>query len=1144
MLRLRLLGRPQITLDDKPVTDFAYRASLALLCHLAVAGRPHSREVLAGLFWGERPDANARASLRKSLTDLRRSVGDFLVVTRQTVAFDRKRPHWLDVAEFSFRVDDALQQRGGRLTRERATSLQRAVKLYRGDFLEGFLLRQAPAFEEWVLGQRERLRYLALQALYLLSMYCTEQGEYGSGIEYASLLLTMEPWQEEAHRQMMLLLALDGQRSAALRQYENCCRVLEEELGVEPVTETTRLYERIVAGEIVPPPALRPAPLPPTTPRHNLPAQLTTFVGRKEEIAEISRRLLHPDYRLVTLVGTGGVGKTRLALQSARQQVAAFGNGVTFVPLAEVASPDLVATAIANALDLTFARGDDPDEQLYDFLRHREMLLILDGFEHLLAGAGLIMDILRNAPYVTVLVTSRERLNFQAELAIGIQGLPVPKTGRDPTAATYSSVQLFTERAGRTAKGFMLTKQALPHVIRVCQFVDGLPLGIELAAGWIEQMRPAEIAQSIQQNLDFLATNLRDVPQRHRSIDALFEGSWQLLSPTEQAILARASVFRGGFTQEAAVTVSGATPSDLAALVRKSLLHRTASGRHQIHGLLRRFAAVKLGGMGEIPEVGDLARTTQRRHSGFYLRFVVRRQGALGGKGSQRAVAEIRSEMENVRQAWRWAAAHARLETIHNCIDGLSSFFCHTGQLEEGARALSTAATRMRMLSQEQRPREEKTLALVILGKLLIEQARCMNERGMYDQTIALGQELVQLARETRATAEGLPGAQTLGDDTLDEQTVTRQSDRFLAAGYQNWGWALARQGDVEEGESYLKQALNLAHEARFLRVEATCLDNLGSIRLEQGKTPNAAAYFEQALHVCQEAGDRQGEISALNHLGLIRLTQNDFAGARAHLSQVLVSCRRASAQRLEEAVLDNLGLVSLSLGDHESARRYLERSLKICREIGDQEGAGETLYRLGLLFHHLGDDETARRYSRQALQIGRQIGNHEIQAHAMTYLGQALAGLGQLDEAVKVYQAALDVRRANNQSRLTTTLLAGLARVALAQGDLPQAQAHVEEILASVQKRTPDSAEEPMRIYLTCYHVLKAAQDARAQEILATAHGLLQEWAAKIGDARLKQRFLENVATHREILGEFKSDRPPPHPQSGSEQQNAGLES
>ena len=453
-----LLGSLQVTLDGKPVTGFESDKARALLVYLIVeTERPHRREKLAGLLWPERPERAARANLRRVLANLRGAIGDrassgdretvppFLSITPQTIQLGVTGDLWSDVAAFST-LRPAYLHAGSPLTQQAIDQIEKAVVLYRGDLLEGFSLPGSAAFEEWVLVNRERYRRLAMQALRRLVEHYGRCGDPERALQYAWRQVELDPWQEEAHLQVMRLLALDGQRGAALAQYETCRRLLGEELGVEPAEETTRLYERIRndeypgAGERAGSPrAIAPGP------RHNLPVLLVPLIGREAELAEIGRCLRDPACRLLTLVGPGGIGKTHLALEAAASQLDRFAHGVYLVSLSALTSAEDVVPAIAQAVGLVFHQGEEPRRQLLDVLRGRRVLLLLDGFEHLLDylarpepgrrarpesrrrdAARLAIEILETAPGVKIIVTSRARLNVQGEYVLPIEGLDLP----------------------------------------------------------------------------------------------------------------------------------------------------------------------------------------------------------------------------------------------------------------------------------------------------------------------------------------------------------------------------------------------------------------------------------------------------------------------------------------------------------------------------------------------------------------------------------------------------------------------------------------------------------------------------------------------------------------------------------------------
>ncbi|MDQ4075944.1 MAG: tetratricopeptide repeat protein [Chloroflexota bacterium] len=1130
-LELELLGGLRITQDGTAVTNFVSGKAPALLCYLAVTGQPQFRAALAGLLWSEQGEDDARRNLRVVLNNLRHVVAPHLVITRDTIAFDRSSPYRLDVEQFEAAFQGAASRDVGQL--------QVAVTLYRGDFLEGFYVRDAPLFEEWVTAQRERLRQLAMHALHELVSYHTTQQAYAVGIDYCTRLLQLDPWSEDAHRQLMLLLALSGQRSAALAQYDACCRVLEVELGGEPSEETTQLYVDIRDGVVRSlqhtPVRVEAAPVR-THIRRKLPTQPTCFIGREVELAQITQRLTDPMCRLLTLVGPGGIGKTRLALQAAADSAAIFPDGAAFVPLASATTVDQMTGLIADALGVALVEQRDPRTELLAYLRDKRLLLLLDNLEHLDDGIGLICAILESAPDLMMLATSRKRLSLQAEWLLDVQGLPYPLS--TPSSSdllelthleTYGAVQLFLQRAIQVQPNFTLSATTISPVIRICQYMQGMPLGIELAAAWVRTVPCGDLAEEIAHSLDFLSTTLWDVPARHRSLRAVFDHSWRLLSPEERMVLAQLAVFRGGFQSEAAIKVAEATLPVLAALVDTSLLQQEVSGRYALHELLRQFAAEHLSA-----DFPDLAQAAPAQHSRYYLYFLAERQAALHGRESQQVMAELRAELNNIRQAWQWAVTHAQIDALDRASHGLADVYDLIGLFQEGVTAFETAVERVRGLLAAAPPDRTTQSAL---GRLLTEYARFLMRQAQFDWAVAVAGEAAELAR-------------------------TMQVVDLEAMACHWWGEVLWRQADYPAARMQLERALTLARTAGLSTVEIDSLLSLGKAALWQGDYAVVRASQEQALQRSRATGHRRGEGTALNNLGLLALWQGDFATAQTCQEQALWCYRAAGHQSGEAFALTCLGHVALGLrkyaqartsydqalqvsqaigdrfgeslalaclgyvpfyqGAYQGARAHYEQALQLHHEIGDRRGESDMLANLGLVFHLLGDNATARDYSQQALRIAQDLGNQPFQARALTFLGHALVGLDRLEEAAGAYQQAVDLRRALNQAFLAMEPHAGLARVALAEGDLEQAQQYVVELLAYLPTSTLDGLFEPLRVYLTCYKVLRATSDPRAEAVLHTAHDLLQAWAENINDPELRHSFLDNVAAHREIVSEY----------------------
>jgi predicted ATPase/DNA-binding SARP family transcriptional activator len=1088
-LVLSFLGSLHITLDGETVTAFRSDKERALLAFLALeADRPHRREALIGLLWPEQPEALALNNLRKTLHRLRQTLCDqdaalpLLLVTPKTVQFNPNSDFRLDVAEFTALLEDCRRHPHRRLQTCAACNqrLRQVADLYRGDLLHGFLLADCVAFDEWLLVKREWLRRQALEALYPLAENFTRRGDYTLAQRYALQQIAIEPWREAAHRQLMRALALSGERAQALAQYKACRRVLAEELGVEPEVETTELYEQITSG------SWRAQP-----PASNLQPLATPFVGREQELAHLCERLLDPAQRLVTLVGEGGVGKTWLAIKAATSVIGDFIHGAWFVSLAGLRGGGAeIPETIATTLGFSFHGQNDPISQLLSHLRARECLLVLDNFEQVLAGADLVMNILDAAPKVVVLVTSREPLKFQAERVMRLEGLPVPSTQHEAEAVHYDSVRLFVDRAERSAGEFTLTAENVRSVIEICRMSDGLPLGIVLAAAQMFSFSPQLIAQAIRENVDTLAVSMRDLPPRQRSIRAVFEWSWSLLTSKEQSVLAQVSIFRGGCSTEAVQAVAGATAAELAALAEKSLLRVSDVGRYEIHELLRQLAAEKL-------DAQSAGSAIQDRHAAFYLELVGQREQALYGIEPQKAVAELRLELDNIRAAWHWAVQEARIDQLASGSMGLAAFYTTTCLFQEGERNLDLAITRVRGLVEAALPQGGQKDLCALLGQLMSNQAGFLYWLSRFDQAIHIAQEAIPLA-------------QAAGDIAS------------AAEAYRNWGISLFRQEQLDAAQAPLSQALELARISQAGRIEALSLLGLGLVAQGQYHLSTALAYHEQALAICRAIGDYGDQAIVLLDIGNIAISKWDYAVALGYYEQCLAICREVGYRVNEGLACNNLGFVAYHLGDRERARAYYQHALRIARELGDQHGEGIVLQNLSQLSHQLEEHAGARAFAEQAAQLAEAIGSTGWHGLGLHHLGNAQLALGRLAEAIGSYQRALELMRAIGWHDDATQALAGLARAALECGDHEQALAQVEHILLHLKTSDLGGIDEPYRVYLTCYHVLQAHHDSRARSILLKAYDLLQAQARAISDEGLRRSFLENVPVHRDLVSAY----------------------
>lgn len=998
-LTLCLLGAFQAAVNGEPITAFATDKSRALLAYLAVEmDRPHRRDTLAGLLWPDQPERKARHNLRQALSHLRQAIADqddaaqpILLVSRDAIQFNPYCDHWLDATAFANLVETSRAHRHRRVETCRicVARLEEAVALYQGGFLEQFFLGDSPLFEEWALLHRERLHQQVVEALSCLVDHYQPRVEFAQAGRYARRQLALEPWREEAHRTLMRLLALQGQRSAALAQYETCRQVLDGELGVEPAQETRVLYERIRAGEA----------LPFSPPAHRLPPSPTPFVGRQEGLADLGALLADPDCRLLTLVGPGGIGKTRLALQAAGAQRGAFADGIYFVPLASVSAAEFLLPTLADVLAFPFQDRQDPQRQLLNYLREKEMLLLLDNMEHLLGGAGLLVEILQRAPGILLLVTSRERLHLQEERVYEVTGLTCPTDDALEGLEECSAIELFLQTAQRVRGAFVPSEAETSALVRICRLVEGMPLGIELAAAWVAVRPLDEIAREMQDNLATVSSYLRNVPERHRSMWATFEYSWRLLSEQERRVLARLSVFRGGFGGQAAAAVAGATPTMLLALLGKSLIRRAPSDRFDMHGLLRQCAAVKLEA-----DRSELDRT-RAQHASLFATFLEGQEVRLIGAEQEQALREIASEIENVRQAWRWSVARGNVQLVAQGLKSLYHFLNVRCRYQEAIDLFAQVIEAW----GEDGGRES------VMAQVLARQGAFYRRLGQFGPALAALEKSLGFLERLEMPSEQVFCLINLAD-------VRRG------------------QGAYHETERLAQMSLDLSREIGDPWGEARSLFLLGMAHYRTGDLDRAEARGQESLAIGRASGNQRLIMSALNMLADVACHRGDFLTARRVFEECLALSRGLDDPFNVAVHLNNLGTVVHQLGEGTEARPYYRESLEICREIGDRQGQAIALSNLGEVAYEIGDYEQALAFYQEGLVIGRSLQHQRAIIVCLNNLGQTACALEDWEAARAYLAEGLRIATEIQELPVQFQILVNLAELLAKQGQAGRA--------------------------------------------------------------------------------------------------------
>ena len=1110
-LAVSLFGGLQIERNGQEVTDFASRKAQALVAYLAATNGSHTRERLATMLWDDRSQESSLGNLRVLLTSLRKGIGPFVSIQRQVVSMNQESELVVDVVEFERVTSTILEQvtEPAQLSAGQAKQLDRALSSAAGEFLAGFNIRNAREFEAWVTFERERLQHLVMQALEFFVDYFLVRGQYAQGVLWAQRLTQLEPLHERGHQQLMLLLAGNNQRNSALAHYESLVTLLDDEMGIAPSVETVRLYEQILNQELSPgqPTAQQNSSLIVSIANRlpiSLPVQLTPLIGRENEQAHIVERLLDPNCRLLTLVGPGGIGKTRLGLsvaQKIQEQTAGdlFPDGVYFVPLEGVSHPNFIATTIAEMLGIILTEAARADVQLINYLRHKHLLLLTDNFEHLTDGADLLLSILQAAPGVKILVTSRERLNFHGEWLFEVEGLPYPERSEqqhpfDPDVAQlYGAVQLFERDARSVAPGFDLDAEIEP-VIDICHSVDGMPLGIQLAAASARTFSCAEILQSIRRNFDFLQTDMRNLPARHRSLRAVFEHSWELLDEEQQRAMRQLAVFAGSFSLDAATYVAGVDPMLLNSLVNRSLIQPlTTTGvelnRYKIHAVLRQYADGKLeASPGE-------EHSTHDRHATFFIELLWEHESAFEGSDAATARRVIGVDIENIRSAWRWVIENVRLEKIGRGLTSLSRYYLLRGPFQEGSNAIADAEAVLR--ESLQRGGESRVKLQEMLSNVLAAEAQLYNRQARYGEALNKAKETIALARVVGVT-------------------------RAEAKGHLQVAQALRYQGDYESAVSSADAALQLALAAKMPDLQADSLLTLGLVSLYQSRYDTSLEQLASAVELYRHMGNSREVSRALNGLGNLFLYQGQYSEARSQYEQALEVYRSIGDRHGEGQALNNIGAVAHHMGDFDQANVYYEQALSIREQLGEYQGVGLTSGNLGLLACHKGMIPEAQTYSLVAQRIAHERGDRDSEAFALYCLAQAHIAANEWGAASQALQHALELRLALGQINQSLEAQAGIMRVELETGHYRPELHGVDAILVSLENNNLIGIIDPFGVYWTCYEVLLHTGDERASTVLETIYRLLRERADQIRSTALRHQFLNSWPARRKIMEEY----------------------
>ncbi|MGB1251916.1 MAG: ATP-binding protein, partial [Candidatus Promineifilaceae bacterium] len=893
--------------------------------------------------WPNRTEKASSNNLRKTLHRLRQALGDAASVvfasTARSIQFDSAEIR-TDATQF----EQLIQQANAHPHKTCIDKLTQAVELYRGELLAGLNIGNADLFNEWLVVERERLHQIALTALHQLTEALLANEAFNLAQRYATRQISLEPWHEDAHRQLMLTLAHQGQTHAALKQYEGCRQILWNELGIAPSAELKRLFEQIKTGQF----KTTPAPPRASSRRHNLPIQTTPFFGRATEVQRLSTLLQDPLTRWVTLVGEGGIGKSRLSQAAGRHLVELFADGVWFVPLASLenqptacATSEQIATAIASVLDVSLRGGHSAEKTLTNYLTNKHLLLILDNVEQVQSGATLINELLHRAERLSILCTSREPMRFRAEVSYSLGGLPVPflpdiaNVAQRQQVLAAPSLRLFSDSAQRVLPQFSLAEAPLTTIANICHWVGGNALGIELAASWMRHKSAERIWHDLQQSYTVLRSQMRDLPLRHRSMQTIFKQSWALLSRTQQSTMARLSVFRGGFDTSAAAAIAGVDEFDLFDLVEKSLL-RQDDQRFSMHAALRQYSAEQL----------PTHSTTEADHSVYYLSFLRAHQNTLQKDKPQHAIATIERNYDNIRSAWTYALHQQQFVQLETIISVLSDYFQMRGRSSEALALFASFAASAKQAAE-----------FVALMFSLIEQARFLNRMSRFDAAHSVAQEAAHYAKQI-GDHNSLCMSQIIQAESSWRQlhyaeaaTLLLSIDVKLLANWRTQAWHAHHLGIVSdlrglpvEALRYLNQALELWTAAKDARRKLNTLHSIAIVSKRQGNIIATELALEQALYLAESLGDHFLLPNILLSLGRIKMDSADWQEAATHLLRSHKLTRKTQNSQLLAYINAELMKVQLELGKQEQAYAHAQEAVVLFQQVGAFESASQLL--------------------------------------------------------------------------------------------------------------------------------------------------------------------------------------------------------
>lgn len=900
--------------------------------------------------------------------------------------------------------------------------------------------------------------------------------------------------------------------------------------------------------------AVEQVPSPPAQRRaHNLPAPLTPLYGREADIQQLLDALVGSDTRLLTVLGEGGIGKTRVVLEVARMLVGLlpagrihqhkqwqqryFEDGVWFVSLsaipAETRSTELLIATIGGVLNLSYPPHAPLREQLIEQLQERKLLLILDSFEHLRHQViDFLSELLQKAPNLKIIITSRHHLDFIAQHVHRLQGLTVPagddEQSDDATLMQYSGIKLFVEQAKRVTGAFTLSADNRASVIWLCRFMNGLPLGIKLAAAQLVNYAIEDIIERAKRDLSLLISSAADLPQHHHSLHALLLHSWQDLPSHLAKLLVYCASFEESFTSSAATEIADVSNNALDELVHRSLLHSIGDDRYQMHEFVSAFIHTQ-------PQNETLIATANCQHGNYYAKLLDKH--GRRAQGTLETFRLLSLELANIRTAWAWMVRQPKLELLQQSVEGLAYLHERLGQLTEAAHLISMAmasvdqyirdlstphATRNNQLPDLSSTTEQEVPTTTLLGieRPLQHATTVANPQSPYTEEYATEvladlhiyyAMIMEMMGDLEATKSAAYHIITAGKE-LNHPRLEAHGVYLLALQAQ-------QRGQLNMAMEWIQQttAITQAHDLIALQIMAKNLQ--GIIFDMQGNHSAAVACYRAMLPLAIEINDQYQERLLVNNLGVVALATGKWDEAQFCLERNLFLSEQSGNQTKHTYALMNHALLLNALGLYDEARQELLQGLHIARTTNHRQSEVYILQFLSLTDFFSGRARTGVNYAKEALALIEEHNYRGLKAATLSFLGHNYLAMDQIEHACRYYKESIKLWQAmNNQLEIGTAYI-GCAYTLLRMGQLTEALQYAELAIAMLDTILENNAPDAMWVVVGCYFVLQAANDERQHAILRRGYQQLQKQAERISGLKIRKAFLNNIYAHRLVV-------------------------